>query len=220
VPSRYKQISDEVLAELRSVGLALTARIVTDIELIDLTPDAARLLVRWLDRLPMSDLDERHNLWLSETFTRALTDRAARGVAAPALLRRFRADFPGPNHRWVIGAALDTVADAAVIDEMLDLAADARYGRDRQEVLHALGRLAKSRGYRDRAIAVLVGALNEEDVAAHAIVALTRLRAVEAVPDIERYLTAGPPIARKEARRALKILTSDTQPTEPRSASH
>jgi HEAT repeat protein len=174
-------------------------------------PSAIPVLIRWIDQLRTVDLsdDDREYLW--ETLARALTVRQARPAAGPALVVLFREESLAEVTRWTVGNALDTVADPSLLDEMLAIAADRRYGMARQMVVHALGRVGQGQR-REEVVDLLIELLDDDTVVAHAIIALTKLRAARAVDAIARHVDSEIPIARKSARTAVAKL--GTRPTD------
>jgi HEAT repeat protein len=164
---------------------------------------AVPVLIEWLNdldrRVPAPDREK-----VREGLVRALTIPAARPAAAPALLAQFRAvaDPTGVGPRWVIGNALEVVADDSVFEEVAALARDRSYGRARQMPVLGLGRSRDP-----RAVPLLVELLDDPDVAAHAAMALGKLGAPAARPALERLAAGGAtPAARKEAKKALARL--------------
>jgi PBS lyase HEAT-like repeat len=163
---------------------------------------AIPVLVDWLEhldeRVPTADRDR-----VREGLVRALTVPAARPSAAPVLLGEFRrvSDPTGLGARWVIGNALEVVADDSVFDEVAAIVRDPAFGRARQMVVLGLAR-SKDR----RAVPLLIELLDHEDVAAQAAMALGKLRAVEARSALERQLESPQPLVRREARKALAKL--------------
>jgi HEAT repeats len=163
---------------------------------------AIPVLLDWLERLdervPGPDREK-----VREGLVRALTVPAARPAAAPALIEQFRAvdDPTGLGPRWVIGNALEVVADDSVFDQVAALVRDRGYGRARQMVVLGLGRARDP-----RAVPLLVELLDDPDVTAHAAMALGRLRAEAARPALERLLSDPRPLVRREAKKALARL--------------
>lgn len=163
---------------------------------------AIPVLVDWLEHL-----DERVSVAdrekVREGLVRALTVPAARPSAAPVLLEQFRRvpDPTGLGARWVIGNALAVVADDSVFDELVAIVRDPAFGRARQMVVLGLAR-SEDR----RAVPLLIELLDDEDVAAHAAMALGKLRAGEARSALERHLGSPQPLVRREAKRALAKL--------------
>ena len=73
----------------------------------------------------------------------------------------------GGSLRWVIGNALEGVGDDRYFDELVGLARDRHYGRDRQMIV-----LGLARSQRPEATDVLVELLNDSDVIGHAVSAV------------------------------------------------
>lgn len=137
-----------------------------------------------------------------EGLVRSLTAREARGIAGQALLNEFRRGAES-GYRWVVGNALEVVADPTMLEELLELARDKRYGADRQMVVLALGRIADQ-----KAVDALVEMLDDDVVAGHAAKALGRLRARTARGALERLVERSSGWIRAEARRTLSKLPS------------
>lgn len=154
------------------------------------------ILLRWLDRAEETPVAERARF--REGLVRALSVKEARGVAGPALIREFYRPGAEGGYRWVVGSALEVVADAGIFEDLAELVGDRDFGRDRQMAVLALARVKD-----ERAVDVLVRLLDDEDVAGHAIIALGRLKARAAVPAIARRLDDPHPWVRKEAKKAL-----------------
>jgi HEAT repeat protein len=148
-------------------------------------PAAIPVLLDWLEhldeRLPADTRDKTH-----QVLVRALTV-----VEDPS----------GLGLRWVIGNALEVVADDSVFDDLEALVRDEAFGRARQMVVLGLGR-SQDR----RAVPVLIDLLNDPDVAAHAAIALGKLRAAEACSALEEHLADPQPLVRREAKKALTKL--------------
>jgi HEAT repeat protein len=161
---------------------------------------AIPVLIDWLghvaERVPEPDRPK-----LTEALARALTVPAARPAAGPVLIDAFRrvSDPTGMGLRWVIGNALSVAADDSVFDEMAALAQDRGYGKARQMIVQGLGRSKDP-----RAVPLLIGLLEDDDVAAHAISALARLRPAAARQPVESMLSHPQALVRSEARKALK----------------
>jgi hypothetical protein len=163
---------------------------------------AIPVLIDWLrnveQRVPGPDQAR-----IREGLVRALSVPAARPGAAPVLIEEFR---QAPDHSetglgWVLGNALSVVADDSVFDEIAPLVQDAGYGRARQMIVLGLGRSRDP-----RAATLLVGLLGDEDVTAHAVMALGRLRPPGVRPAIERLLDHPRALVRREAKKALARL--------------
>jgi hypothetical protein len=159
---------------------------------------AVPILIRWLPRA--------HTALVKERIVRSLTgEKAATPVALEPLVEEFRrADDEAL--KWAIGNALATLADASIVDDLIELADDRRHGRSRAMLMDALARTKD-----ERALHLLVE-FEGDDVAGHAISALRRLGPKSSLPylerarpALERQAAAGVwPIARRQARKALE----------------
>ena len=164
---------------------------------------AAPILIRWLPRARTPLVKER--------IVRSLTgERAATPDALEPLVGEFRRADPEERAlKWAIGNALATLADAAIADELIELARDRRHGKSREMLMDALARTKD-----ERALDLLVELVDDDEVAGHAISALRRLGPKSALPylerarpALERQAAAGVrPIARKQAKKALERL--------------
>jgi HEAT repeat protein len=100
--------------------------------------------------------------------------------------------------KWAIGNALCIVADDSVFQDVVALARDEGQGQAREMVVEALA----NRRY-PQAVDVLCELLADEEVAGHALVALGKLKAACARPQIEPFLNHSEGWVRKEAKRSL-----------------
>lgn len=164
---------------------------------------AAPILIRWLRRAKTSLIKER--------IVRSLTgEKAATPDALKPLVIEFR-EAPDEDWalKWAIGNALSTLADASIVDDLVELASDRRHGKDREMLMDALARTKD-----ERALALLVELVDDDEVAGHAISALRRLGSKSSLPYLERARPAlerqarsgVTPIAKKQAAAALDRL--------------
>jgi HEAT repeat protein len=154
--------------------------------------DAVPVLMRWLPQLQgRSDRDE---------VVRALSVPWAKPAAARPLLAEFRRaiDDNELGLAWVVGNALEIVADDSVFDDLVGIVLDRRLGMSRQMVVLALG---KSK--RPAAVPALIDVLDDVEVSGHAVMALGRLRAVSARDRVAPFVVDGRAWVRKEASKAL-----------------
>lgn len=135
-----------------------------------------------------------------EAIVRALTDRSTPSSVAGRLIEEFvRLSDEGTDAlRWAIGNALAVIADDSVLDSLVDLVCNRRYGQSREMLAIALGRMKG-----ERAVEVLVTLLDDPQVAGHAIMALGKLRAKRARPRVEGFLNHEKTWIRREAKKAL-----------------
>lgn len=165
---------------------------------------AIPVLLEWL-----RDVDARvpgpTRARVREGLVRALSVPAARPAAAPALIEEFRRspDPSGLGFGWVVGNALSVVADDSVFDEIAALVRDRSYGKARQMMVVGLGKSKDA-----RATPLLLELLDDQDVAAHAVMALGQLKSPDARSAIERLRDHPQALVRREARKALAKLGS------------
>lgn len=148
-------------------------------------------LVSWIPRV--------EDPTVKEMLIRAVTDRAARGIAGPTLIQAFETtegDWSGLP--WVIGNAIDAVADDSMLEDMLRLARNRDYGRAREMIVMGLGRLR-----RPEAVQALIELLADPDVNGHAVKALAKLRPPEARDALERFVDDERGWVKIAARRAV-----------------
>lgn len=187
---RRRAVEAPVIADLRSEGLELDS-------LWDLSNDRAGDYSRHLPTL-LDWLEKADDHDVKEPIVRALAEPWAKPEASRALVREFEDPQASEQYRWVVGNALDTLADEGVLDDMIRLSLDRRYGWARQMVVHALGRMPAP-----RVLDALESLLEEEDVSGHAVAALARLGSERARPHLERFVGDERAWVRQEARRGL-----------------
>jgi hypothetical protein len=191
---RYREAAVGVLAELAEAGFPVEK--VGQLPKLGVAyPDAVPVLVRWMERV------EYRPLW--EDIVRALAVPWA-GAAAPALLAEFRAgdpaqDPPDTSPRWVVGLALGAIADPSLADELIDLAADPRWGSARGEIVQQLPRTGDV-----RAGALLVRLLDDPTVSVDAIAGLGNLADAATRPALEPFLSHSDSWVRNEAKKAVR----------------
>jgi hypothetical protein len=159
-------------------------------------PQAIPVLLRLLPRV--------RNDRIKEGVARALGVPEARPVAAKPLIHEFSnmpSETKSQEHtKWAIGNALAAVADDSVFEEVLALLTDGRHGRVRSAIVGALINMST---HRDRAVTALMAFLEDEDLAAQAVIALGNLRVRDSRPRIEPFLKHSDPWVRQQTKRAL-----------------
>ena len=182
-----------ILEELRLLGLNVEH--IEDLYLRHLDYRAAMAnLVAWIPRV--------RDPTVKEMLVRAVTDRHAGPLAGPMLVREFQADdVEAGSLRWTIGNAIDAVADAALVDDMLRLVANREYGTDRQMVVNALGRFR-----RPDVVRALVGLLDDPTVNGHAVAALARLKDPRTASAMRGFVDDDRAWVRRAARKAIADL--------------
>jgi len=164
---------------------------------------AAPILLRWLPEL--RDPIEK------ERVVRHLTaePEAERIGAAQVLIDEF-ARSDAHHLKWAIGSALATLATEKDAERLIELARDRRHGRSRELLCDALKRTKDP-----RAPDVLIGLIDDRDVAGHAILALRSYGPRSSLPHLRRAeeklrKVAGDAnfseFSRRQARKALERL--------------
>jgi HEAT repeat protein len=198
-----------VVKQLRAVGL----RVKSIYDLVNSKnsyPQAIPLLIQLLPTIKTA--------CIKEGVVRALTVRESRGLAEPALIASLKSeDLASLGCRWATANALWYVAGREYYDDIVALAQMSQLGAARQPLLWALGRMKHKRS---EVIPLLVRLLKDDVLDAHALIALRKLKAKEAVSSIRPFLTDPNPFVRREARKALDacISTAIQGPVRPRSA--
>lgn len=118
----------------------------------------------------------------------------------PMLLDDFFSDDSTLN-RWAIGSHLYQIRSPKYIDDYLKIILNPAYGVDRQMVVLLVGKLKA-----EKAIPVLIGLLEDEDVRLHAISALGDYKREAFRPYFERFENDKHSGWRKYAKAALKKL--------------
>src|SRR5262249_43716844 len=150
--AEHQRITAPIVAELQSAWFAYTS-------LDDHRRSGKRyraavpILVSWLPKVEALDV--------KESIVRTLSVPRAKAIATRPVLQEFsKAPKDAMALRWAIGNAMEVIADSSVADEILSIVEDSSNGIARQMFVLALGNLQYP-----RAIPVLIGLLNDEDVA-------------------------------------------------------
>ena len=116
----------------------------------------------------------------------------------PVLVREFEKAPKEQEHlRWTIANALEAVAQPSLLEKIIEIATNKENGKAREMVVLALGK------FRDpRSVSVLIKLLNDDQVAGHAIKALGKLKAKEALDHLAKF-TDHPQWVRSEAEKAI-----------------
>lgn len=156
---------------------------------------AIPILVRWLPKIS--------NEQVKESLVRTLSVPWAKPEAVQPLIAEFqRTDVPQSDElRWAIANGLAVTADDAVLDQLVALVTDRKYGRAREMLALALGNCRDP-----RAVEVLIALLAEEQLAGHAVMALGKLRSGIARSRIQDLLRHPKAWVRTEARKALAAI--------------
>jgi HEAT repeat protein len=169
-------------------------------------PQAIPVLLKFLPSVS----DDR----IKEGIARALGVEEAKPMAAETLIREFKnylSETPSQQHtKWAIGNALATVADDSVFYEVVSLLHNKTQGSARSSVVPALCNMVM---HRERAIALLMKLLDDDEVKVQAMIALGNLRVSEARPRIEVFLRHNDSWVRQQAQRAISKIDKVKQRT-------
>jgi hypothetical protein len=156
--------------------------------------DAVPVLLAWLPRI--SDIPAK------KSVVRALSVPWARPQAIEPLVREFE-QSDDELLRWVIGNALEVIADDKVLDDLERIVRDSRYGKSREMVVIALGNMKKRR---DEALSLLTELLEDDDLVQHALLGLEKLRDPRAIAAVEPLLEHDDRWIRTCAKKTLEKL--------------
>jgi hypothetical protein len=187
------KVSAPMLFELAAVGLAYSS--VDELRQSGTRyEDAIPILAKWLPLVP--------DLGLKQSIVRALSVPWA-GRAAIPLITEFKNTnaFATDSLKWAIGNALAVVAGDNVFDEISELVRDKRHGKSREMLAVALGNMRDP-----RATELLIELLGDEELVGHALVAIGKLKARDARPQVELLLNHPKPWVRKKAKQVYSKL--------------
>lgn len=184
--------AEPILADLRLSGLALAS--IDDLLKPGLDYKAQLpLLVEWIPRCD--------DLAVREVLVRALAVPGARKTnAAPLLLGEFK-EARTQGYRWAVALALTGAARPEDAETVVQLFRDPQYGASRQELARVVARLRPP-----GALQVLVAALDDEDVAGHAVEALGYLGDPQAIAHLMPMTSHPKPWVAKVAAKAIAKL--------------
>jgi len=186
-----KEAAAPIVQELVAAGFPVNT--VADLHNRQLNyPAAIPILLAWLPKV--------QNLDVKQDIVRSLSVPYAKPLAAGPLIDEFRrAEEESPTGlRWVIGNALEVVGDDAVLDDMIELARDRRYGKAREMLVAGFGNMSDQ-----RVIPVLLDLLKDDEVTGHAIMALGKLKPQVARPHVEPFLKHPNAWVRNEAKKTI-----------------
>jgi hypothetical protein len=186
---QYRKEQEVLLGDLRKIGFDLES-----------VWDLVNTREAYAKAIPIlvAHLDKSYSDRTTEGIVRALAIRPARGKAGTKLLEMFRKE-KDENLRWVIGNTLSVVALPEETDSVLELLRDTRFGMSRGMLAHAAARLQGA-----DAIPLLISLLEDKDVATDAMIALGKLKATEARPKVEAFLSHPDSWVRQKAKSAMK----------------
>lgn len=161
-------------AELRRYGIDVAALVMFQAH--PAYEEVIPILMKWLPRVSRPDC--------KAAIARALTSPKARPQAASVLLDEYRrTNDIGPNSvRWVMGNALETVADDSVFDRVEAILRNPTYGEDRDMLVRSLIRGRKN----PRAVPLLRDLLDDPDIGGMAAYVLVRRGGMDIDEQVDR----------------------------------
>lgn len=189
----YQEAAGPVLAELAAAGFEV--KTIGELRRLGSRAKAAMpIIVKWLTLVSHDPLRVEILGVLSVRWAKA---------AAPFLIEGFQRAPSAPDglsqYRWTIGNALAEAATDDVFADVVRLARDRRYGRDREMLAVALGRMRNP-----QAVDVLLDLLADDELAGHAVIALGTLKATRAAPALRRMRDHPKRWVRNEVGKALR----------------
>lgn len=157
-------------------------------------PEAIPILLELLEEDTLSD-DQ-----VKEGVIRALAVKEAKGIAGSVLIKEFH-KIPKEKMllRWAIGNTMAEVITEDEVDDVIEIVKDKQNGMARQMFVLALGKVKS-----DKAEKTLIELLGDDEVVAHALDALGRLKSQKAKAKIEELANHSKSLIREEAKKALK----------------
>ncbi len=154
-------------------------------------------LLSWLPRISSTEA--------KESIVRTLSVPWARPKAGPVLIREFeRAPKEAEGLRWSIGNALEVVAEPSLLEKLIEIVTNGENGKPREMVVLALSKIRDP-----RSVEVLIGLLDDEQVAGHAVMALRKLKAPQALHHLVKFADHPRAWIRNEAKKAITIITKN-----------
>ncbi len=156
-------------------------------------PDAIPVLVSTLT----SGIEEDN---LKEGVIRALAVKEAKGKIGSILIDEFHMTSKDkPLLRWAIGNTMEVVIGKEDLEKVIEIVLDKSNGMSRQMFVVSLGNIKSEKSEN-----VLINLLDDDEVAAHALNGLRRIRSVKALEKVKQLLNHPKPLIRKEAEKTLK----------------
>ena len=137
---------------------------------------------------------------IKEGVIRALTVREAKGKAGKVLLEEYN-NSPTEKMflRWAIGNAMSVLIRNEDVPCVLDIVSNKENGISRQMFVIGLGKIKS-----DRVEQCLINLLDDDDVAAHAITSLGKLKSINSREKIHKLLNHPRSLIRKVAKKAIE----------------
>jgi hypothetical protein len=188
--AEFREAAAPMLGELASAGYEPNS--IGILAQSSACKNAVPILVKWLPKIT--------NRRVKEFIVRTLSVPWAKGAAEAALIAEFciASDSENLGLKWAIANALEVLATDRMFNDIVELVRDKRHGRAREMLAMALGKMKNP-----KAVDMLIGLLDDDEVAGHAIIALRKLNAIEARPYILPFLKHPKTWIRREAKKAI-----------------
>lgn len=124
--------------------------------------------------------------------------------ATDTLIREFHSST-NTSYKWAIGNTLSIIGDPNSLSQLEEIAQDVRHGITRQMVVIAIGKLKNN-----SSIPLLVRLLNDEEVAGHAIMALSNFNDPSLLPYVRPFTDNRAKWISREAQKMIKKLDVGT----------
>ena len=183
---------NKTVSELKKVGI--TIKNIYDLVNTNIPyPEAIPVLKQLLK-------DGISHVGLKSGILRALAVPEAKGEIGSILINEF---YKTPKDkmtlRWTIGNTMEVVICKDDIDEVIKIVGDKSNGMSRQMFVLALGNIPS-----EKSEDILIKVLNDEEIAAHALAALGKLKSKKAKIKIIELTEHSNSLIKKEAKKALK----------------
>ena len=132
-----------------------------------------------------------------EGIIRALCVKSFKNAIQP-LLNEFK-NSKDESYKWVVANSLATIVPHEVLDDLIEIMGDNSHGSARQMIAYALGRINDP-----KSVPVLLKALEDNEVAGHAIIALGKVGNKETINSIEPFTKHKMKWIRNAAKKAIK----------------
>jgi len=127
--------------------------------------------------------------------------RGAKPAAVIPLINEFlKISDSHSGLKWAIGNALGSISDDRVFDTISELVQNPGHGRSRQMLVLAFGKMKNP-----KAVEILIGLLDDEDVSGHAVTALAKLKSDRALPHLQRFAEDPRTWVRRVAKKAVAL---------------
>jgi HEAT repeat protein len=183
---------NKIIEELQQVGITIS----NIYDLVNTTKSYSQGLPILIELLRKGIPDDK----LKEGVIRSLAVKEAKGLAGATLLEEYnRIPKDKMMLRWAIGSALEVVVTGEELEPVINIVKDRTNGMSRQMFVLALGKLPS-----EKTEQILIESLDDEEVVAQAIDALSKLKSKKAKTKITELLNHFNPLIRKEALKAIK----------------